>query len=333
MTARERNIKYDLDLHVDFRISVNEVRLNSGLNADVLETLADNSFTEFELAQPFVADYELNQRQIVIYLIDCEKIECKQNGDVWNKLTDLVKDTPIAFFFVNEKRQMEPNNLAKQVELYAQAILEDTEYSFNLETSGAKEVRFMGTFIKQLDSQLESFVLPDINRFKRALVGFRFKSPLNFIMIGRDFHEFFGMFYHAKLLAQYLTNILTDSVFSLHGLHNRSRAAGEELQRHDFEVKNSAAIAMRNSLKQKISVAVDMLVEYSHLLSSDQIDCSIYFPSDSGLLTQQDDLDSSSDDSMSPTSYMECWTRKYGATLFSLTGISFISAIVLYFTT
>jgi len=50
MTARERNIKYDLDLHVDFRISVNEVRLNSGLNADVLETLADNSFTEFELA-------------------------------------------------------------------------------------------------------------------------------------------------------------------------------------------------------------------------------------------------------------------------------------------
>lgn len=46
---------------------------------------------------------------------------------------------------------MEPNNLAKQVELYVRSILENTEYSFNLETSGAKEVRFMGSFIKQLD--------------------------------------------------------------------------------------------------------------------------------------------------------------------------------------
>ena len=88
-------------------------------------------------------------------------------------------------------------------------------------------------------------------------------------MIGKDFHEFFGMFYHAKLLAQYLTNILTDSVFSLHRLHNRNRVAGDKLQKHDYEVKNAAAVAMRNSLKSKITIAVDMLVEYSHLLSSD----------------------------------------------------------------
>ena len=106
-------------------------------------------------------------------------------------------------------------------------MLDNTEYSFNIEANGAKEVRFMGPFIKQLDEEIESFVMPDINRFKRALVGFRFKSPLNFIMIGKDFHEFFGMFYHAKLLAQYQTNFLTDSVFSLHGLHDRNRAAGQ----------------------------------------------------------------------------------------------------------
>lgn len=71
MTAAEKNLKFDLDLHVDFSFSVNEVRLNSGLNSDVLDTLDDSSVTEFELAQPFVADYELNQRQIVIYMVDC----------------------------------------------------------------------------------------------------------------------------------------------------------------------------------------------------------------------------------------------------------------------
>jgi len=77
-----------------------------------------------------VADYELNQRQIVIYLIDCDAIDCKTDGDKWNKLTELVKDSPIAFFFVNEKRQMEPNNLAKQVDLYVRSVLEDIEYSY-----------------------------------------------------------------------------------------------------------------------------------------------------------------------------------------------------------
>lgn len=50
--------------------------------------------------------------------------------------------------------------------------------------------------------------------------AYRFKSPLNFIMLGRDFHEFFGTFYHTKLLSQYLVNFLTDSVFSLHALHS-----------------------------------------------------------------------------------------------------------------
>jgi hypothetical protein len=136
----------------------------------------------------------------------------------------------------------------------------------------------MGPMLKDLDKYLEEFVFPDINRFKRAMIGFKFKSPLNFIMLGDDFHEFFGMFYHAKLLTKYLTNFLTDSVFSLHSLHEKSRAEGQFLQRHDYEVKHAAAIALRDSLKHKIASAVDMLVEYNYLLSADQIDCSVYFP-------------------------------------------------------
>ncbi len=87
----------------------------------------------------------------------------------------------------------------------------------------------MGPMLKDLDKYLEEFVFPDINRFKRAMIGFKFKSPLNFIMLGHDFHEFFGMFYHAKLLTKYLTNMLTDSVFSLHSLHEKSRAEGQFL--------------------------------------------------------------------------------------------------------
>mmetsp|Transcript_27653 Transcript_27653/g.36920 ORF Transcript_27653/g.36920 Transcript_27653/m.36920 type:complete len:88 (+) Transcript_27653:1174-1437(+) len=87
----------------------------------------------------------------------------------------------------------------------------------------------MGQSLRELGMQIETLVFPEVNRFKRALISFEFKSPLNFIMIGKDFHEFFGMFCHAKLLAQYLTNVLTDSVFSLHGLHIKSRAKGDEL--------------------------------------------------------------------------------------------------------
>ena len=45
-----------------------------------------------------------------------------------------------------------------------------------------------------------------------------------------------------------------------------------------------AAIALRDSLKHKIAMAVDMLVEYNYLLSADQIDCSVYFPPDRALV-------------------------------------------------
>ena len=95
------------------------------------------------------------------------------------------------------------------------------------------EIAFMRGPLRELDTYMEQSILTEINRFKRSLLGFKFKSPLNFIMVGRDFHEFYGMFYHAKLLTQYLTNFITDSVFSLHGLHIKSKPEGQELQKHD----------------------------------------------------------------------------------------------------
>lgn len=93
----------------------------------------------------------------------------------------------------------------------------------------SQDVAFMKEHLRQLDSYLEQTVLAELITFKSALLGFQFKSPLNFIMVGKDFHEFFGMFYHAKLLSQYLTNFITDSVFSLHKLHVRSQIEGERL--------------------------------------------------------------------------------------------------------
>ena len=92
-----------------------------------------------------------------------------------------------------------------------------------------QQLGFLEESISQLDLSLEGRLFPEIARFRKAFIGFRFKSPLNFIMLGNDFHEFFQMFYHAKLLTQYVTNFLTDTFFSLHQLHARSPLAQEEI--------------------------------------------------------------------------------------------------------
>ena len=69
LSRNEQLKKSVYDMTVNFSFSVNDVMLNSGLNADVLEALEFEETTGFDLVQPFVADYELNQRQIVIYMI------------------------------------------------------------------------------------------------------------------------------------------------------------------------------------------------------------------------------------------------------------------------
>lgn len=89
------------------------------------------------------------------------------------------------------------------------------------------EISFIASPLQDLENYLEKFVFSVIGNFKEELSQFKFKSPLNFIMLGNDFHEFFGMFYHTKLLTQYVTNIITDSVFSLHRLHVASLQEGE----------------------------------------------------------------------------------------------------------
>ena len=279
MSRRQQSRLLQLDMQVDYGFNINDVRFNSGLNADVMDALQSEAQAH-DLVQPFVADYEINHRQLAIYLIDCEVYECKQ----FNKLEKLIKDTPIQIIQISKGKKMEVHQLAKQIEATTKAYI---ECKVPPEVASAEEyewhdISFIGKPLVELDQYNEQFVFPNINKFKRSLIEYRFKSPLNFIMLGTDFHEFFGMFYHAKLLSQYLVNLLTDSVFSLHALHSANMMDGEQIQKHDYEVKQAAAISMLESLKHKIERSEDMLKEYNHLIDADQADCSMYFPPDQG---------------------------------------------------
>ena len=59
-------------VQIDLPFSINEVRLNSGLNSDFMKALDGAAENVYDFMSLFVADYELNHRQIALYLIDCE---------------------------------------------------------------------------------------------------------------------------------------------------------------------------------------------------------------------------------------------------------------------
>lgn len=48
-------------MQVDYGFNINDVRFNSGLNADVMDALQSEAQAH-DLVQPFVADYEINHR-------------------------------------------------------------------------------------------------------------------------------------------------------------------------------------------------------------------------------------------------------------------------------
>ena len=93
-------------------------------------------------------------------------------------------------------------------------------------------------------------------------------------MKGADFHKFYTTFYHAKQLAQYVINFITDSSFNLHSLHVKSRQQGDREQRVDHKRKYLAAHSMIQSMKAQIKQCGDLLIEYQLFLETDQDDCS-----------------------------------------------------------
>ena len=92
-------------------------------------------------------------------------------------------------------------------------------------------LRFIQRPLEDLDSYLLKTILPEVNKFKRSLSKFIFKSPLNFIMVEEDFNQFYQTFYHAKTLIQYAANLITDSSFNLSDLsHNFSLESNTHLR-------------------------------------------------------------------------------------------------------
>ena len=145
-------------------------------------------------------------------------------------MMNLMKETPINMVLFNQHgvtKGPDIHILAKQIDVLVKSSLDRRSVAVSEEKDIPQNLRFIQPPLLELESSLETLILPEINRFKRALIGFKFKSPLNFIMIGNGFHDFFSMFYHSKLLTQYLTNFVTDSVFSLHALHVQSLPEGE----------------------------------------------------------------------------------------------------------
>ena len=154
-------------------------------------------------------------------------MECVHNNMELEVIPNLIRHTPIALFYSFDDDPVDPQKLANLIDIYLKAVINkepETTTMNMLSGEAGREITFMAEPLRDLDSQVETFVMRDISNFKRTLLQFHFKSPLNFIMMGSDFHEFFGVFYHAKLLTQYLTNILSDSVFSLHRLHSANKS-------------------------------------------------------------------------------------------------------------
>ena len=81
------------------------------MNEDFIEALQDPANKQ-KLISPLLTDYELNHRQIVLYLVDCEVINCsplaKQN------IETLLTNTPVSIIW-NPPVQVVASNLAAEI--------------------------------------------------------------------------------------------------------------------------------------------------------------------------------------------------------------------------
>ena len=103
-----------LDIEVLYSFSINEIKFNTGLNEDFMAALESASAEKsFELIQPIVADYELNYRQLVLYMVDCETIKCDQQTMEFFA-SQLTIDTPFNIIW-DKPGQGSTINLANEI--------------------------------------------------------------------------------------------------------------------------------------------------------------------------------------------------------------------------
>jgi len=137
--------------------------------------------------------------------------------------------------------------------------------------------------------------MPTLSTFRYVLNKFDFKSPLNFIMLSRDFERFYKIFHNGMMLSKYMAHIFLDSLFSLTQGH--------------AEEKIETALELKKSFEAEIHLAIDLLTNYDHIVEHDDLDCE-----NSTTLTTSEEI--------------KCHTRKYLATFLSL-GVIFIIAYLM----
>ena len=101
--------------------------------------------------------------------------------------------------------------------------------------------------------------MPGLATFRQVMKKFSFKSPLNFIMLSKDFENFYKIFYHGKLLSKYMTHIFLESIFSIQVGHE--------------EEKIETALELKKSFETEINQAILLLTEYDQLVEHDNLDC------------------------------------------------------------
>ena len=93
----------------------------------------------------------------------------------------LSNDTPFNIIW-HRPTQGSITNLANEIKTSLVNLLQNGESIPDIDIS------FMQNSCLELDQYLLESILPDINKFKRPMSKFIFKSPLNFIMVDEDFH-------------------------------------------------------------------------------------------------------------------------------------------------
>lgn len=76
------------------------------------------------------------------------------------------------------------------------------------------------------------------------MLGFDFHSPLNFIMVHDDFHNFYRTYYHVHMLMQYSLNLIADSLFSISRLRS---------MKPDLPHKQDVALSMERSIDNEVN--------------------------------------------------------------------------------
>jgi hypothetical protein len=96
----------------------------------------------------------------------------------------MLTNTPVGIIW-NPPVQVTASDLAAEISASLSNLVSNDEQIPD------NDLLFIQKPYKDLEQFLLSSILPEVNKFKRSLGKFYFKSPLNFIMVEEDFNKFY----------------------------------------------------------------------------------------------------------------------------------------------